>query len=133
MTKAKRITDADQRLGQRIRSRRLEMGVSQMQLADMLGVTFQQIQKYEKGKNRVAASRLQQIAEHLKTNIAHFIDTNGKIVENTPIGSFIATRRGMSLCKAAMVLDNHRLDSVIQLARSLGRSRSNSKSTGAST
>ncbi len=60
---AERATNAvDKRLGKRIRARRLQLGMSQEELADTLGVTFQQVQKYEKGINRVAASRLFDIA-----------------------------------------------------------------------
>jgi transcriptional regulator with XRE-family HTH domain len=64
----------DRRIGQRLKMRRLEMGVSQERLADLLGVTFQQIQKYEKGVNRVAASRLFDIAVALDVPIAHFFE-----------------------------------------------------------
>jgi transcriptional regulator with XRE-family HTH domain len=64
----------DRRIGQRLKARRLEIGVSQEKLADLLGVTFQQIQKYEKGVNRVAASRLFDIAAALDVPIAHFFD-----------------------------------------------------------
>ncbi len=56
----------DRRLGQRVRTRRLEIGMSQEKLAETLGVTFQQVQKYEKGVNRIAASRLFDIAASLR-------------------------------------------------------------------
>jgi transcriptional regulator with XRE-family HTH domain len=51
----------DLKLGQRVRTRRLALGLSQERLAELLGVTFQQVQKYEKGVNRMAASRLHDI------------------------------------------------------------------------
>lgn len=61
-----RATNAvDRHIGQRIRARRLEIGMSQERLADAIGVTFQQIQKYEKGINRVSARTLLEIAESL--------------------------------------------------------------------
>jgi len=70
-----RATNAvDRRLGQRVRARRLEIGMSQERLAEILGVTFQQVQKYEKGVNRIAASRLWAIAMALGLPIARFFD-----------------------------------------------------------
>jgi transcriptional regulator with XRE-family HTH domain len=64
----------DRRLGQRVRTRRLEIGMSQERLAELLGVTFQQVQKYEKGVNRIAASRLFDIAGALDMPIARFFE-----------------------------------------------------------
>jgi transcriptional regulator with XRE-family HTH domain len=64
----------DRKLGQRVRSRRLEIGMSQERLADKLGVTFQQVQKYEKGVNRIAASRLYDIASALDQPVARFFE-----------------------------------------------------------
>ncbi len=64
----------DKRLGSRVRVRRLELGMSQEHLADLLGVTFQQVQKYEKGVNRMAASRLYDVANSLEMSIADFFD-----------------------------------------------------------
>lgn len=64
----------DKRLGERVRARRLEIGMSQERLAELLGVTFQQVQKYEKGMNRIAASRLYDIAEALELPIERFFE-----------------------------------------------------------
>jgi transcriptional regulator with XRE-family HTH domain len=64
----------DIELGKRIRLRRVEIDISQSGLADKLGVTFQQVQKYEKGVNRVGASRLQQIATALDVPVTFFFD-----------------------------------------------------------
>jgi transcriptional regulator with XRE-family HTH domain len=64
----------DRRLGQRLRARRLESGLSQERLAELLGLTFQQVQKYEKGVNRIAASRLFDIANALEVPVAFFFD-----------------------------------------------------------
>lgn len=64
----------DRRLGQRVRTRRLEIGMSQERLAELLGVTFQQVQKYEKGVNRIAASRLFDIAGALEMPVARFFE-----------------------------------------------------------
>ena len=68
----------DVELGKRIRLRRVEIDISQSELADKLGVSFQQVQKYEKGVNRVGAARLQQIATALDVPITFFYDGDGK-------------------------------------------------------
>jgi transcriptional regulator with XRE-family HTH domain len=67
----------DRKLGQRVRSRRLEIGMSQERLAELLGVTFQQVQKYEKGVNRIAASRLYDISSALDVPVARFFENIG--------------------------------------------------------
>lgn len=64
----------DKRIGQKVRARRLEVSMSQERLAELLGVTFQQVQKYEKGVNRIAASRLFSIASALDVPVAHFFE-----------------------------------------------------------
>lgn len=64
----------DRKLGQRVRTRRLEIGMSQERLAELLGVTFQQVQKYEKGINRIAASRLFDISAALDMPVSRFFE-----------------------------------------------------------
>src|SRR3954453_24271217 len=64
----------DRHVGARIRMRRLMLKFSQAQLADPLGLTFQQVQKYEKGSNRVGASRLQHIASILQVPVSFFFE-----------------------------------------------------------
>ncbi|WP_244541426.1 helix-turn-helix domain-containing protein [Rhizobium tibeticum] len=83
--------------------RRGLLGLSQTTLADSLGITFQQVQKYEKGTNRVGASRLQAIAEFLQTSVSFFFEgqeTIGTDTENMhgrEITDFISTAEGLSL------------------------------------
>jgi transcriptional regulator with XRE-family HTH domain len=67
----------DRHVGLRIRMRRKELGVSQERLAEALGITFQQVQKYERGANRVSASKLWEIASALKAPVAYFYDGLG--------------------------------------------------------
>jgi transcriptional regulator with XRE-family HTH domain len=67
----------DVEIGQKIRAVRIAKGVSQTTLADGLGLTFQQVQKYEKGANRVSAGRLQKIADMLGTSITFFYGESG--------------------------------------------------------
>lgn len=65
----------DRKVGQRVRTRRLEIGMSQERLAELLGVTFQQVQKYEKGVNRIAVSRLWDISVALELPVSRFFET----------------------------------------------------------
>ena len=67
----------DRKVGQRVRSRRLEIGMSQERLAEMLGVTFQQVQKYEKGVNRIAVSRMWDISVALEMPVSRFFEGVG--------------------------------------------------------
>src|SRR3954463_10438929 len=64
----------DRHVGLRIRMRRKELGVSQEKLADSIGLTFQQIQKYERAANRVSASKLWEMARALNTSVAYFYE-----------------------------------------------------------
>ena len=64
----------DMHVGERIRRRRRALGVSQDRLAEQLGLTFQQVQKYERGANRVSASKLYQIARALQASIPYFFE-----------------------------------------------------------
>lgn len=70
--RARRADSRDAEVGRRVRSRRLECRLSQTELADRIGVTFQQVQKYEKGVNRIGAGRLQRISEALEVPISFF-------------------------------------------------------------
>src|SRR5437588_8826794 len=72
--RARRADSRDEEVGRRVRSRRLESRLSQTELADKIGVTFQQVQKYEKGVNRIGAGRLQRIAEALEVPITFFFN-----------------------------------------------------------
>ena len=64
----------DVHVGSRMRIRRLELGISQGKLGDALGITFQQVQKYEKGTNRISASRLQHVSRILHVAVAYFFE-----------------------------------------------------------
>ena len=67
-------SSVDKKIGARVRVRRVEIGVSQQRLAELIGVTFQQVQKYESGANRIAAGRLLDIADALETPITTFFE-----------------------------------------------------------
>jgi transcriptional regulator with XRE-family HTH domain len=70
----KAANSVDKHVGSRVRMRRQMLGVSQQKLGNAVGVTFQQVQKYEKGRNRIGASRLQQIADILKVPASFFFE-----------------------------------------------------------
>ena len=109
----------DKHVGARVRMRRLMLGMSQTKLGDALGLTFQQIQKYEKGANRISASRLQHIAHILQVAIPFFFEGlpdasghSGKdAAATTPsyVSDYLATSDGLSLTKAFMAIDNPKL------------------------
>ena len=90
--------------------RRLMLNLSQTQLADALGITFQQVQKYEKGSNRVSASRLQHVSSFLQVPIPFFFEglphyadgSDGEHAQRVlaDFSKFIATSDGLSLIKA---------------------------------
>lgn len=69
-----RATITDCYVGSRIRSRRIMLGLSQQQMADLIGVTYQQTHKYERGINRISAGRLYEIAQVLKVPVSFFFD-----------------------------------------------------------
>ena len=68
-----RTPDFDRGIGERVRTARLTAGLTQKDLADQLGIRFQQVQKYEKGQNRISASTLFKVAEVLKTDLLYFL------------------------------------------------------------
>ncbi len=93
----------DGHVGRRIRQRRLVLGITQEQLAAALGVSFQQVQKYEVGKNRVAASRLWDITKALEVDIGYFFEgiqkRAGRVRKakpRKPAGVKTARRKGRS-------------------------------------
>ena len=77
----------DKHVGARVRMRRMMLGMSQEKLGDALGLTFQQVQKYEKGANRIGASRLQQIAHILQVPVSFFFDGAPKDRKSTRLNS----------------------------------------------
>jgi len=126
----------DRHVGSRVRMRRILLGMSQEKLGEALGLTFQQIQKYEKGTNRIGASRLQQISRTLNVPPAFFFDgapiqdeaasENGSILaaaeppSSSFVLDFIATAEGLHLNKAfARIQDPKVRKRIIDLVTSL--------------
>lgn len=93
---SKLVSSVDIEVGRRVRIRRLSLGMSQEKLASNLGVTFQQVQKYEKGVNRVGAGRLHQIAQTLTVPVSYFFDgidnnfKNSKTLPSDLISEFLS-------------------------------------------
>jgi transcriptional regulator with XRE-family HTH domain len=71
----------NRKIGQKIKSLRKSWGLSQIELAEKIGISFQQIQKYEKGATRISVMRLHQIAEILGEDISHFFDIGKKVLK----------------------------------------------------
>jgi transcriptional regulator with XRE-family HTH domain len=102
----------DKHVGSRVRMRRMMISMSQEKLGERLGITFQQIQKYEKGTNRIGASRLQQISGVLGVPVSFFFEgaptqegaTGGLGESPSPayVSDFLATSDGLALTKAFM-------------------------------
>jgi transcriptional regulator with XRE-family HTH domain len=111
----------DKHVGSRVRMRRMMLSMSQEKLGDALGLTFQQVQKYEKGTNRIGASRLQQISHILQVPVAFFFEgapdlrphgsSDGMKEAPSPayVSDFLATSEGLALTKAFMRIKEAKL------------------------
>lgn len=120
----------DAYVGSRVRTRRLMLGMSQERLAEQIGVTFQQVQKYEKGTNRIGASRLQAIANVLAVPVAFFFQQDNTQPLNTDglgaingledLSEFLTSKEGLNLNKAFMKINDPSIrQSVLTLIKSL--------------
>ncbi|MFZ0422651.1 MAG: helix-turn-helix transcriptional regulator [Xanthobacteraceae bacterium] len=119
---AKKVPNpTDKHVGSRVRMRRMMLGMSQEKLGDALGLTFQQVQKYEKGTNRIGASRLQQISHVLQVPVEFFFEggpsaqmgSRGEGMSDAPspayVSDFLATSDGLALTKAFMRIEDPKL------------------------
>jgi transcriptional regulator with XRE-family HTH domain len=120
---AKKIPNPiDTHVGSRVRMRRLILSMSQAKLGDAIGLTFQQVQKYEKGTNRMGSSRLVQIANVLKVPVTFFFEgtpgqskLDGKAPSPAYVSNFLATSDGLALTKAFMRIKDAKLrHSIVQ-------------------
>jgi len=108
MTMAKKLPNPiDKHVGGRLRMRRMMLGMSQTNLGDALGITFQQVQKYESGANRISASRLQHISHFLQVPVPFFFEgapdrPRGAGGPATPdyVSEFLSSTDGLALVKA---------------------------------
>ncbi len=109
----------DKHVGSRVRMRRMMLNMSQEKLGDALGLTFQQVQKYEKGTNRIGASRLQQISNILQVPVEFFFEgaphlagtvrADGDAPSPAYVSDFLASSDGLALTKAFMRISDAKL------------------------
>jgi transcriptional regulator with XRE-family HTH domain len=111
----------DRHVGSRVRMRRMMLGMSQEKLGDALGLTFQQVQKYEKGANRIGASRLQQISQILQVPVSFFfegapssqrsdrVEDFSEAPSPAYVSDFLATSDGLALTKAFVRIKDAKL------------------------
>jgi transcriptional regulator with XRE-family HTH domain len=118
----------DQHVGKRLRMRRLMLDMSQADIAEALGLTFQQVQKYEKGTNRISASRLQRLCQVLQVPVAFFFEgapraiglpepLEGKAESPAYVSDFLATSDGMALVKAFTRIDAKLRRAIVALVQ----------------
>ncbi len=123
----------DRHVGARVRMRRLMVGLSQSKLAESLSVTFQQVQKYEKGANRIGASRLQQLARVLDVPPSFFFEGAPGVTPsgvgfnedpgNAFVVDFLSTAEGLQLNRAFSAIKDARLrKTVIELVERIASS-----------
>ncbi|GLQ20773.1 transcriptional regulator [Algimonas porphyrae] len=121
----------DVHVGARVRLRRQVMKMSQEKLGDQLGVTFQQVQKYERGTNRVGASRLWRLSQVLEVPVSYFFEGMTDQIEAGEFGEndqmpivydFINSSDGVALAKAVSQIKNKAVRrQILELARSLAK------------
>jgi len=120
----------DKYVGSRVRMRRIMLGMSQEKLGEALGLTFQQVQKYEKGTNRVGASRIQQIAEILQVPVSFLFEggpsgaASAAGFDEGPspsyVSDFLATSEGLALTRAfTRITDGKLRRSIVDLVEQI--------------
>ena len=113
-----RAQDADRHVGARVRERRIALGLTQQQLAELVGITYQQAHKYEKGLNRIAAGRLAAIARALAVEPGHFFEGLG---EGEPARPTAQQRRLLELARSFAVLPRRQQEALCEMARALAQ------------
>lgn len=108
----------DAKIGPRIRARRLELKMSQSLLGELIGVSFQQVQKYEKGDNCISIGALHQVAQALNADMAYFLQDKPSVVDS--VGeAFLATRDGAKIARAFGRMPDGVKHIVVNLAEAL--------------
>jgi transcriptional regulator with XRE-family HTH domain len=127
------VEPVDAYVGTRVRARRQQLGMSQTALAVGLGVSFQQVQKYEKGANRIAASRLARIAELLQVQVPYFYEgaPGGKskasqVSQDAALTKFLS-RKGQILVEACNELPGPLLAALVHFAQDLAKATARQK------
>ncbi len=113
----------DEHVGKRIRHRRWMVGMTQQQLADRVGIKFQQIQKYETGMNRVSASRLWDIAEALFVPVSFFLggleEGGGVLQDGVLQGDILSDKEALELVRSYYAIPENQRRRLFDLARVL--------------
>ncbi|UYW24866.1 helix-turn-helix domain-containing protein [Methylorubrum extorquens] len=119
----KRATDLDRLVGERIQVLRKSKGLTQTALGQAIGVTFQQVQKYENGMNRVGASRLSDIARVLEVRVSSFYDGDeGEGEDRAEVFGFLRTHGAIDLLRAFSEIDDDQLRrEVLAIVRTVAR------------
>ena len=126
-----RANAADRHVGARIRERRIMMGLSQQQLAKMIGVTYQQAHKYERGLNRISAGRLFEIAQVLGVPVSFFFEGLAAATEPQEISP--RQRMCLELARNFAMIDNEKhQEALSQMARALAAQSQAGQLTGES-
>ena len=121
---ANRASSIDRHVGARIRERRIMLGLSQQQMADMIGVTYQQAHKYERGINRISAGRLYEITRVLNVPITYFFE--GLDIKEDDESLNPRQRMCLELARNFASISNQRHQEALrQLARELAVQNSN--------
>lgn len=127
----KKPNPIDIHVGSRVRLRRTMLGMSQEKLGEHLGITFQQIQKYEKGANRIGASRLQQISSVLNTPVSFFFEDAPGMAAMTPTGfaeaestnyvvDFLSSSEGLQLNRAFVKIKDAKVRrKIVEMVKAL--------------
>jgi transcriptional regulator with XRE-family HTH domain len=124
----KQANPIDIQVGNRVRIRRMLIGMSQERLGDLLGLTFQQVQKYEKGVNRIGAGRLYEVARILNVPINFFYEGVSEVTgqpglgeaDGAPVMDFVSSGEGMQLSLAFMKIKDAKVRKrVLDLVKSL--------------
>jgi transcriptional regulator with XRE-family HTH domain len=125
---APRANAADHHVGARIRERRVMLGLSQQQLAQMIGVTYQQAHKYERGLNRISAGRLYEIAQVLRVPVSWFFD--GLAASDQPVEMSQRQRMCLELARNFAAIDNEKhQEALSQMARALASQSQSERQT----
>lgn len=120
----KQANPIDIQVGNRVRIRRMLIGMSQEKLGDMLGLTFQQVQKYEKGVNRIGAGRLFEVARILNVPVDFFyegVSAAGEVEsDGAPVMEFVSSGEGLQLALAFMKIKDIKVRKrMLDLVKSL--------------
>ena len=112
----------DIHVGKRIRHRRWMVGMTQQQLAERVGIKFQQIQKYETGMNRVSASRLFEISNTLDVSVSHFFEGLGDAEPVASEQDMLSDKEAMELVRSYYAIPEAQRKRLFDLARVLSES-----------